>query len=99
MSKLKPCPFCSGEAAKSVTGRIRCRQCGEEAWSKTKWQSRPIEAELLEALEAAQWCEYNDPDWGPQTLCPECRNSKKHGHHEKCSIGVAIRKAKGEEQP
>jgi hypothetical protein len=50
--------------------------------------------ELLEALEIAQWCQYNDPDNGLLEFCPECRNDRKHGHHPTCIIGIAINKAR-----
>ena len=50
--------------------------------------------DLLEALEAAQWCQYNDPDNGMIEFCPNCRNDIKHGHHPTCIIGKAIKKAR-----
>ncbi len=49
--------------------------------------------ELAELVKTNQWVEYNDPDYGTQRFCPDCRNDKKFGTHlPECGIGKALAK-------
>lgn len=50
---------------------------------------------LLKALEENEWTEFSDSDWGLVEFCPECRNEKKHGHGDDCTIAAAIASARG----
>ena len=62
-AKLKPCPFCGGETEITQCGDNRqsniynCTECGctletGETWEvPSRWNARPIEDALLEALE------------------------------------------------
>ena len=65
-AKLKPCPFCGGETEITQRGDNRqsniynCTECGctletGETWEvPSRWNARPIEDALLEALEGVR---------------------------------------------
>lgn len=54
---------------------------------------------LREALLANQWVDYNDPDYGIQRFCPDCRNDKGVGlHHPECEVGKALAATDPKEQ-
>lgn len=54
---LLPCPFCDGEAEQRMAGFHGgvsyvpvCKDCGAMANSHVRWNSRPVERKLVEAL-------------------------------------------------
>jgi hypothetical protein len=54
---------------------------------------------LLTELHRIEWVEFDDSDWGTQIFCPTCRNAKKHGHYDGCTLHEALsikQKEKGE---
>lgn len=57
-----------------------------------------VHDQLVAALREAEWVEFNDSDHGQQLFCNECRNDKKRGHYEGCSIAAALDAAEGKHQ-
>jgi len=74
--KLKPCPFCGGEAETitfSSNEFVQCKMCkasSDDSGGIRKWNTRaalsrpPQESELVEALETIKSGEYYDPILG-----------------------------------
>ena len=91
IEKLKPCPFCGGEADYIPAWGFRCRQCGAGVPGRHSdgclWNTRASDAALLVAekalLEVADIHERKKnlypPDWREQiAACSECQRYKDH---------------------
>lgn len=58
--KLRPCPFCGRAPLKEWAGNgkrtHKCSNSGCTIWKNTEaWNHRPLETELLKALEDIKW--------------------------------------------
>ena len=53
----------------------------------------PIEAQLLEALEAVQWMGSGETGYA---LCPQCDKPPSRGHAVDCKLSAAIKAATGD---